>query len=431
MIKSVNGKKLDNKDKKLVENTVLIYIMRIASYIFPLITTPYLTRKLQENSYGIYVWTGSIINYARLVVDFGFVVYGIEAVACCGGDKAKIGKTVRKIIKCKALLCIATAIFLSVFCLCIPQFRENRLIIFLSYVSVIINVFGLDFLFQGLEQMRYITIRVVLTKLIFTVLVFVFVRNPEQLLLVPILTAIGEGISVALMWENVNKMDIKVFNTRVSVDKEFLGKSSWYFLSRISSAVYNYGNVIILGLVLPHAQVAQYSVAYTILSVAQNFITPIADSLYPYMIKNKNFPLIKKVVFIVEPLIFFACIIGGFIATPVITFVFGEEYKVASEVFCILLPVVLIALPGCLLGFPTLSALGLYKEVNITNFITAVFHIVGLIILYFVNSISIYTIAILTCCTEWLLVIVRGGFVAKAVYAKKKYLNCNDDQQDI
>ena len=411
---------MDNKDKKLIENTAFVYMMRLASYIFPLITTPYLTRKLQENNYGIYVWTGSVINYVRLIVDFGFVIYGIEVIASCGGDKDKIGENVRKIIRCKMILCSITALLLTMCCIWNGQFQEYMMMILLSYISVVISVFGLDFLFQGMEQMKYITIRVVLTKLIFTVLVFVFVRNAEQYLLVPILTAVGEGISVILMWKTARKLGIKVFGKTIKVDKEFLGKSSWYFLSRVSGAVYSHGNIIMLGLVLPNSQVAQYSVAFTILSVAQNFITPIADSLYPYMVKNKNFLLVKKVVLIVEPLILGLCIIGGFVAKPAVTFVFGYEYAIAAKVLYMLLPIILATLPGCLLGFPTLSALGLYREVNISNFIAAVFHMIGLTVLYFRESITIFTVAILTCCTEWLLVIIRGVFVNKVTRIKEK-----------
>lgn len=409
-----------DKNKRLIENTALLYMMRIASYIFPLITTPYLTRKLQENNYGIYTWTGSVINYVRLVVDFGFVIYGVEAVACCGGDKGKIGKTVRKIIECKALLCIVMAAFLAGCCFCIGKFREHALMIFLTYLSGVISVFGLDFMFQGMEQMRYITIRTVLTKMIFTVLVFVFVRKPEQYLLVPILTAVGEGISVIIMWRAAGRLGIKVFDAREKVGREFFGKSSWYFLSRISGAVSSYGNIIVLGLVLPEAQVAQYSIAYSLIAVAQSFITPVADSLYPYMVKNKNFSLVKKIIFIAEPVLVIACIIGGLIAAPVITFVFGKEYNAAAEVFCRLLPIVLVTLPGCLLGFPTLSALGLYREANAANFAASVFHIVGLAVLYSANNITIFTVAVLTSCTEWLVFTIRGGFVAKTIYEKRR-----------
>ena len=138
------------------------------------------------------------------------------------------------------------------------------------------------------------------------------------------------------------------------------------------------------------------------------------------MVKNKNFLLVKKVVLIVEPLILGLCIIGGFVAKPAVTFVFGYEYAMAAKVLYMLLPIILATLPGCLLGFPTLSALGLYREVNISNFIAAVFHMIGLTVLYFRESITIFTVAILTCCTEWLLVIIRGVFVNKVTRIKEK-----------
>lgn len=400
--------------KKLLQNTMFLYLMRISIYVFPLLTTPFLTRVLHENNYGIYTWTNAIINYAKLFVDFGFVLYGIEAIAQCKNNKDECGKIVGIIIKFKIILCFLTGIVLIILCLTRQDFREYSIMIFLSYLSVVISIFNLDYLFQGLEQMKYITIRILITKALFTVLVFAFIQTPERYILIPVFTAISDGISVLLMFWTMHKLQIKVLWVNLKEGYEIFKKSLWFFYSRIFGAVYTYGNLIMMGLIFTKSDIAQYNIAYTLLVLVQNFITPIADSLYPYMIKNKDFKLLKKLILCMEPLILIGCIIAYFVSPWIIPYVFGEEYIVAPEIFRGMLLMVIIALPEYLMGYPALSAFGKFKEPNIAVIIAGCFHVISFIILYFTKAILIMDIVYLTFITEFIVMTVRGIFLFKA-----------------
>lgn len=410
---------LDPKKKNLLQNTVFLYMMRFATYVFPLLTIPFLTRVLHENNYGIYTWTNAIINYARLFVDFGFVLYGVEAIAACKGDKNACGKIVGIIIEFKIILCILTGAILVILCLIREDFREYTLMIFLSYLSVVVSILNLDYMFQGLEQMKYITIRVLITKVLFTIMVFAFIRTPEQYILIPVFTAIGDGITVVLMLRTMNKMQIKVVWQKLKDGCGILKKSVWFFYSRIFGAIYTYGNTIVIGIAFSKADVAQYNIAYTLLVLLQNFITPVADSLYPYMVKNKDFKLLKKLLLVFEPLILLGCVIAFFISPWIIPFVFGKEYTVAPTIFRGMLLMVAIALPEYLMGYPALSALGKFKEPNIAVIIAGCFHILGLIVLYFTDTVSLMNIVFLTFGTELLVTIIRGNFLHKAYRSLK------------
>lgn len=404
----------DPKKKTLFKNTVFLYMMRFATYVFPLLTVPYLTRVLHDNNYGIYTWTNAIINYARLFVDFGFVLYGVEAIAACKDDKNACGKIIGIIVEFKIILCVLTGIVLAILCFSRDDFRQYSLMIFLSYLSVVISIMNIDYLFQGLEKMKYITIRVLVTKAFFTIMVFALIRTPEQYILIPVFTAIGDGIAVFLMLRTMHKLNISVNWQRLKNGYELLKKSTWFFYSRIFGAIYTYGNTIVIGIAFSKADVAQYNIAYTLLVLLQNFITPIADSLYPYMVKNKDFKLLKKLLLMFEPPILMGCAIIFYISPWIIPFVFGQEYTIAPTIFQGMLLMVAIALPEYLMGYPALSALGKFKEPNISVIIAGSFHVVGLIVLYFTGFVSLMSIVILTFGTEMLVMIIRGYFLFKA-----------------
>lgn len=413
-IKNIISDRYSENKKKLFQNTAFLYLMRFAIYACPLLTTPYLTRVLHENNYGIYTWTNAIINYARLVVDFGFVLYGVEAIASCKTNKKGCGEIVGTVIKYKMILSFITGIVLGILCIVREDFREYALMIFLSYLSVVVSIFNIDYLFQGLEQMRYITIRVLITKALFTVMVFLFIRSPEMYILVPLFTALGDAISVVLMLRNMHQIGITIVWKKLASGVTIFKKSLWFFYSRVFGAIYSYGNTIIIGVLFSKADAAQYGIAYTLLVLLQNFISPISDSLYPYMVKNRDFKLLKRLLCIFEPIIIICCIVGYFISPWIIPLVFGEEYNLSPYIFRGMLLMVVIALPEYLVGYPALSALGKFKEPNIAVIVAGCFHGLGLLFLYLMNSISIMNIVLLTFFSELIVTVLRGVFLHKA-----------------
>lgn len=68
-----------------------------------------------------------------------------------------------------------------------------------------------------------------------------------------------------------------------------------YFTSRFASTFYQALNVIIIGKIYGTApEVGYYTSSDKCLSLVKMGSSPIADSLYPYMLNHKNYRLIKK-----------------------------------------------------------------------------------------------------------------------------------------
>lgn len=153
------------------------------------------------------------------------------------------------------------------------------------------------------------------------------------------------------------------------------------------------------------ALVGQYSTAEKGITVAKMAITPVTDSLYPYMIKNRDFKLVKKLMLICMPVLFVGCTVVMIIANPLCAFVFGEQYYDAGNYLRLLAPVVFFAFPGTMFGFPVLTPMGLAKYANISTIAAAVLQIVQFVVIYFAigtsDSIKFATaICVATCISE-------------------------------
>ena len=174
-----------------------------------------------------------------------------------------------------------------------------------------------------------------------------------------------------------------------------------FFVSIFASTFYQALDVIILGRVYGSAPVVGYYTSCDkAITLSKMASSPIADSLYPYMLKNKNFKLVKKILLLCMPIITGGVILIAIFAEPLCVFAFGKEYAGAGNVLRLLLPIAWVILPTYIIAFPVMSPLGLVKYANRSNIIGMFIQISGLIILKFVGVLNVYTICGLTSLTE-------------------------------
>lgn len=407
-----NHKKINS----LWTNTIMLYLLTFSNYFFSFITVPYQTRVFGAEIYGNLGFATSVMTYFQLVFDFGFLLSATEQVTRNKNDKKELSKIVICVFICKIALILVSAVVLAVVCIKIERFREDSLLFVLYFLSTAIYAFIPDFLYRGLENMKAITVRTVLVKLLFTVMIFAFLRDASQYYLVPVLNIFGNTCAVlGVMWHLKNKIGLSIVKVSFKEIRETFVTSSTFFYSRIASTVYSTTNTFILGILYGSSSktVGYYTSADKLITTGKQAITPITDSLYPYMIRRRDFKLIKKLLLIGMPVLTFGCIIVAVFAEPICGILFGEEFTQAGTILRLLCPVVWCAFPGMMFGFPVLSPMGLAKWANISNIFGAVVQIILLVTLYVGNILNVYTICIATCITEILTLSFRLTVVWK------------------
>ena len=160
-------------------------------------------------------------------------------------------------------------------------------------------------------------------------------------------------------------------------------------------ASYSALNTIILDFISASgATTGYYTSAERLITTGKNALSPISDSLYPYMVKNRDFKLVKKVLMIREPIILVFCTCCFIWAEPLCRLVFGPDFAPAGQVLRAMLPVGVVILPSYILGFPVLSAMGMPKHANYSVIFGSVIHAVNLLILFCTGNINMVTLGI-------------------------------------
>ena len=408
-------KRISSQNRTLFKNTVMLYILQFSTYLFSFITVPYQTRVLGPEVYGLLGVVTAVMMYFQLFMDFGFLLSATEDISKNRHDHDYVCRKTTSIALIKLCFAIISFAVMTLLCFAVERFSEYKALYFTYLAAFVINSFLPDYIYRGLEQMTAVTIRTVLIKLFSCVMIFVFLRSKTDYMMVPIFLLIGNTGAVLGAYLHLFKT-FKYHFVKVNPRDVFndFKRSSMFFYSRIATTVYSATNTVVLGMIDRVGVVTGcYTSADRVVTLAKNGLSPISDSLYPYMVKHKDFKLVKKMLLWIMPVIIGGCVIVGVFARPLCVFAFGEEYKGTANILRAFLPTLITTLPSYIFGFPVLSAMGLSKYANYSIFVGSIVHIIGLALMLLTNTLTGVTLAAMTSVSELVILSYRVVMVYK------------------
>lgn len=417
--KSSRGDFKLSKYSRVVSNTVMLYILSIVRMVLPLVSLPYLTRVLSEDAYGLVAYVKSCMSYITILIDFGFILSSVKDIVKADGDLKQIGCITGNTLFLKFVLSLISAVIMLVMCLSIGILKINTGFVWLYFLSIVLGSFLADFLFRGIEKMHYITIIYMITKSISTVLTFVFVKNDQTMMWIPILEIIANCVALVITYSIViGKLHIRIRISSLKKCFNMFKESFVYFLSNVATTSFSALITLLIGIYISDLKIVAYwSLCMSIISTIQGLYSPICNSIYPYMIKEKSLSFFHKVMLIFMPLVTLGCVISYFCAELGMYLLGGEKYIVAADLFRMLIPVLLFSFLAQMYGWPTLGAIDKEKQATDTTIISVLVQIVGIVILIACNQFNIIMIAILRVFTEFVLMLTR-------IIETYKYRNC-------
>ncbi|MBC2170353.1 oligosaccharide flippase family protein [Listeria booriae] len=419
---------MNNKHKKrLLENTIFLYALTFSGYFFSLITVPYQTRILGPEFYGKVGFAVAMMTYFRLVIDFGFILSATADVAKNREDAQKVASIYTAVMYAKGLLTALSFVVLLGICYAVPMLRQDMFLYLLTFASVAVSAFLPDFLYRGLETMKRITIRTLIIQAFFVLMIFLFLKTPQHYYFVPLFTLIGNAVALLFVQRHVSRqLKIKFVRLEKGYLWQTIQKSSPFFFSRISATIYQVTNTLFLGLMYSpgSAKVGMYVASDRLIGTAKTTFSPLADSLYPYMVKNRDFRLLKKIIWIIMPPVIIICTVLSIYANECMALFLGPAFYGAGSILRLLLPIVAITPLVYMLGFPTLSPMGLAKHANLSTVVSAVVQLVGLSILFLTGTFSVQTLCMMTVLSQFTVLVYRVFIVWKNrhIFSQKELL---------
>lgn len=370
MIKGLKHKLTDTKEKKiLIENIFSLSILHGLNYILPLLTIPYLVRILGPNYFGLLAYVSSITGIFVLITDYGFNLSATRQISIYRDDEKKVNEIFSAVMMIKTALLLLSLVLMIGLILSVDEFRDNWDLYFITFGMVVGSVIYPVWLFQGMEKMKYITYLDVGIKGFFTLCIFLFVNEPEDYIIVPLLTSLGFMVAGVIALLIVKKQfrvklifqSMKVINTQL--------KEGWHiFYSKMGTAVYPYGIIIILGLFTNNNVVGYFSASEKIVRAIKKLYAPIGQAIFPsigFKIKNDKkagLQFVRKTVVIMGSIMFMVSLLLFILAAPIVSLLFGNQYQESILTLRIMAIIPFTYTVSNLLGVQTLINLGYKKE---------------------------------------------------------------------
>lgn len=276
------------KTRSVRFNFAMNLLLTVSNFLFPLVTFPYVSRVLMPEGTGKVAFAYSIVSYFSIFAAFGVANYGIRACAQVRDDKEKLSKTVQEILFINITLMSFVYLVYFLGIAFIPELKAEKILFLVSGLNILFTIVGVEWLYKGIEQYFYITIRSITFKLIAFILVFTCVKNESDYsayAFIIIFATVGSGVVNLYNLRKIIK--IKPFE---SYDfKHHLKPMMTFFITTIAVAFYVNVSVALLGFMQGNEEVGYYNAAYRIKDVMVSIITSLGTVLLPrlsYYIEN-------------------------------------------------------------------------------------------------------------------------------------------------
>lgn len=396
----------------LKKNILYSGFLTTSLYIFQFITYPYVARVLGVTNIGICNYVQSIVQYFCLFSMLGITTLGVREIAKCNGDKLKLNQTFSQLFTLNAVF---TAIVLAIYFLLvetIPNFIQYRKLLYIGATQIFFGTFAVEWLFRGLEEFKYITVRTLFVRLAYVISIFVFVRNSDDYTLyfwIYSAMIIANGI---INW-NYGKRFVQFTVQPLSLVQEYVKPLLFLGSQLILTSLYTTFNTVYLGLTCGDTQVGYYTTATKIeniiLALYSSFTLVMMPRISSLMqseqqedvkrLLQSSFDLLFAFVF---PCIFFS----EFYANELVYLVAGNGYEGAVLPMRIVMPLMLIIGLEQILIVQILMPSRSDRQVFINSIIGAVcsillnvllvskFKSIGSSIVWFVSELAVMTTAL-------------------------------------
>lgn len=279
------GRADKSKDGKvLASNFGYLMLSQVAGYIFPLITIPYLAHVIGVEGFGKIAFAAAVVVWFQTVSDWGFDYTATRDLAQNKDNLKKVSEIFSDVLWARILLVLISFVILWIAIFFVPYFKENQTILLVTFLLVPGNIIYPEWFFQAMEKMKFITLFNLASKAIFTVLVFIFIKEKSDFILQPLFLSLGYMVSgIFSIYLIVVRWKVKINKPKLNNIYSTIKNSTDVFISNIMPNLYNSLAVILLGFWGGSVANGIYDAGRKFIGIAHSFMTVVVRVTFPYL----------------------------------------------------------------------------------------------------------------------------------------------------
>ena len=208
--------------KSLVKNSIFNIIYTVANILFPFVTSVYVSRILLPAGVGKVAAAQNLASYFVTLAALGLPSYGVREFAKVREDEKRKNSLFTELITLNLISTTVAVVAYAAFLIYNNGFKGEWALYICCGLTICFNYLNIDWIYQGLEEYGYITVRSIVIKLLSLVLLFVFVRSRKDYVTYALLTSLALGGNyifnviharkIIFMSTIYNKVDVTMLN---------------------------------------------------------------------------------------------------------------------------------------------------------------------------------------------------------------------------
>lgn len=255
-------------------------ILTMSSLIFPLITFPYVSRILGPAGTGAVSFANSFVMYFLMISQLGIPTYGIRACAKVRENKLELSRTVQELVIINLAMSAIMYVLLFLSIATIPRLQSDKLLYVVMSSMILLNAIGMEWMYKGLEEYTFITIRSLIFKALALVFMFLLIRTEDDYIFYGAM-----GVFAAYASNIINLIYARNYITMRPVGnydfRRHFKAVGIFFAMAVATTIYTNLDVVMLGFMTSRVDTGYYDAAVKIKNILVSIVTSLGAVLLP------------------------------------------------------------------------------------------------------------------------------------------------------
>lgn len=168
-------------NKSISKNIFFKLLLNIFNLIIPILIGPYALRVLGPENMGIVNFSQTIYGYFYIFAGFGVYQYGLREVSRVRDNKDKLSSVFTNLFIFTLITNIVTIAIYIIFIHTSYYGAQTYVACMIMTFNLVANVFYIEWLNEALENFGFITIKTIVVRIIYVVLLVTTVRSSDNL----------------------------------------------------------------------------------------------------------------------------------------------------------------------------------------------------------------------------------------------------------
>lgn len=269
----------------VLKNFIYMIFSNFVARILSLITVVYLANILGPSNFGKLNFAIAFLGYFSVFGDFGISILSSRDIS---QNRQEAVGIINSTLGFRIIFSLAAFFLLTILSFFISRDTLTKYLVILYGLTIFTSVtFFLPWVFQGLEEMKYLSYSLIIQAIVYVSGIFTFIRSDRELIIIPAVLLISQAAAVLTQFHLLRKLipDFR-FKPDLNNFKKNVSKSYPVMLNSMMLIVGQSTPLLIIGFLLDDRAAGFFASSHKISILIWEVICNYMGVIFPAMSKN-------------------------------------------------------------------------------------------------------------------------------------------------